>query len=95
MIVKLVYKVGSGDILSEELLKLQKENEGLVVQTYDAGYYKSKKDAIQIKASCGAGLVPFCAIYNDDKELVKAFYSEVGECTFVNISKYIKTWLKY
>lgn len=39
---------------------------------------------------CGTKLVPFCAIYNDKKEVVKAFYSEVSECTFNNINKYLK-----
>lgn len=39
---------------------------------------------------CGTKLAPFCAIYNDKKEILKAFYSEVSECTFNNINKYLK-----
>ena len=42
-----------------------------------------------IKASCGTRLVPFVAVYDNNKELVKAFYSEVGDCTADNIIKYL------
>lgn len=58
------------------------------VETYNESHYKNKKKAIMIKASCGTKLVPFVAIYNN-KELVKAFYSEVGDCTADNIIKYL------
>lgn len=48
-----------------------------------------KNKAIMIKASCGTRLVPFVAVYDNNKELVKAFYSEVGDCTADNIIKYL------
>ena len=50
---------------------------------------KDKKKAIMIKASCGTRLVPFVAVYDNNKELIKAFYSEVGDCTTDNIIKYL------
>jgi hypothetical protein len=31
----------------------------------------------------------FDAVYDNNKELVKAFYSEVGDCTADNIIKYL------
>lgn len=58
---------------------------------YNEEYYKDKKDSYKLKSSCGARLNPFCAIYNDNKNLVKAFYSEVGECTVTNILNYLNT----
>lgn len=59
------------------------------VETYDELHHKDKKKAIMIKASCGTRLVPFVAVYDDNKELVKAFYSEVGDCTADNVIKYL------
>ena len=93
MIIKLAYESGCGDLLKDQLSKSLKTKESdfynFKVIAYDEGHYKSKKDALQLKASCGARLLPFCAIYNDDKEIIKAFYSEVGDCTLNNILDFI------
>ena len=99
MTIKIVYSPGKGDNLEDLLLRslvnLMKEEENghfptIEVVSYNEEHYKERKDAFQLKASCGARLTPFCAIYNDDKELIKAFYSEVGECTIHNIIEYLK-----
>lgn len=99
MIIKIAYSEGKGDGLEElvlrNLVNLMKNDETghfptIEVISYDEGHHKEKKDAIMLKASCGARLNPFCAIYNDDKELIKAFYSEVGECNIGNIIEYLK-----
>lgn len=90
MIIKIAYTKGQGDTIAEQIAKvLDNTDEKFTIYCYDEEYHKQKKDAYQLKASCGARLLPFCAIYNDDKEIVKAFYSEVGECTIPNILEYI------
>lgn len=93
MIVKIAYAQGYGDLIAKELPSLLKNREDeyhtFKIILYDEDHYKSKKDAIQLKASCGARLLPFCALYNDNKEIVKAFYSEVGECNINNILDFI------
>lgn len=60
------------------------------IETYDEDHFKDKKKAIMIKASCGTRLAPFTAVYDANKELIKAFYSEVGECTIENILNFLK-----
>lgn len=51
---------------------------------YKEDDFRFKKKAYKLKSSCGAKALPFAALY-DDKTLVKAFYSEVGECTLENV----------
>lgn len=85
MTINLVYNSKSKLLID----KIKNTYKDITIETFDEDHYKEKKRAIQIKSSCGTRLTPFCAIFNDKKELVKAFYTEVKECTFENISKYI------
>ena len=92
MIIKIAYSKGQGDNIEEQLTKALNKEDSLIkfdIVSYNEDYCKQRKDSFQLKASCGARLLPFCAIYNDDKEIIKAFYSEVGECTIFNILEYI------
>ncbi|MGM9530871.1 hypothetical protein [Intestinibacter sp.] len=88
MIIKLAYCEGKGDTLYKQLFSYT-NNANIDLISYDEDYYKEKKDSFKLKGSCGARLTPFCAIYDDTKNLIKAFYSETGECTFNNIKDFI------
>lgn len=93
MTIKIAYS--EIDNISEPLIKgIDQLNQDDFIRfnvvSYNENHHKQRKDALQLKASCGARLTPFCAVYNDDKEIIKAFYSEVGECTILNILEYIK-----
>lgn len=95
MIIKIAYSKGIGDTIEEQLRtaltnNFEESSVNFTIISYDEGHYKEKKDSYQLKASCGSRLLPFCAIYNDDKDIIKAFYSEVGECTVSNILEYIE-----
>lgn len=100
MIIKIAYSQGKGELLEETIargiLQLIKDTQSddypkVGIESYDEEHHREKKDAYMLKASCGARLLPFCAVYDDDKNLVKAFYSEVGECTSKNILDYVKS----
>lgn len=90
MTVKIVYSEDCLPLKNQVVAYIWEKLPGIEVETYDELHYKDKKKAIMIKASCGTRLVPFVAVYNDDKELIKAFYSEVGDCTVNNIIKYLE-----
>lgn len=85
MIIKLVYS----DTVGQDLLQYLKDSDYELI-ALNEDYYKDKKKAVQVKASCGTKMIPFVAIYNDDKELIKAFYTEVNECTCKNIKNYLE-----
>lgn len=93
MTIKIITGDSSIEFSNKLVAQLWKDFSNLVVETYDEDNYKDKKKAIMIKASCGTRLIPFVAIYNDKKDLLKAFYSEVKECTSDNIIKYLNTIL--
>lgn len=91
--VKYVYKQGEGDGIISSLsnyLKLKSEEEDFDYEflTFDEEHYKEKKEAFKIKGSLGARLTPFCAIYKN-KEIMKAFYSEAGDCNLARIVGYL------
>lgn len=90
MTVKIIYSEDCLPLKNQVVAYIWEKLPGVEVETYDELHYKDKKKAIMIKASCGTRLVPFVAVYDDDKELVKAFYSEVGDCTVNNIVKYLE-----
>lgn len=90
MTIKIIYNEDCQPFQNKITAFLWETYPKIQVETYDESHYKDKKKAITIKASCGARLLPFVAVYDSNKELVKAFYSETGDCTFDNIVKYLK-----
>lgn len=89
MTVKIVYNEDCQPLQNRITAHLWQNFPKIQVETYDESHYKDKKKAIMIKASCGTRLAPFVAIYDDNKELIKAFYSETRDCTFDNIINYL------
>lgn len=89
MVVKIVYNEDSQPLQNMITAYLWENFPKIQVETYDESHYKDKKKAIMIKASCGTKLAPFVVIYNDNKEPIKAFYSETKDCTYNNIIKYL------
>lgn len=90
MLAKIVYSELYSDYAAEvaaAILDSDKENK---VELYDEDFYKDRKKAMLIKISCGTKLSPMVAIYNDDKELIKAFYKEDK----TNDIEVIKKWLQ-
>lgn len=82
--LKLVYNTDSKQLLDS----LNKSLQNIEIESYLDSYYKDKRKAIQIKASCGTKLSPFAALYNDGV-LIKAFYSEDNSCVADNIINFI------
>lgn len=73
MTVKIVYSETCLPLKNKVVAYIWEKFPKIEVETYDELHYKDKKKAIMIKASCGTRLVPFVAVYDNNKELVKAF----------------------
>lgn len=89
MTVKIIYNEECLPFQNKTTAYLWENFPKISVETYDESHYKDRKKAITIKASCGARLTPFVSVYDDNKELIKAFYSETGDCVFDNIINYL------
>lgn len=89
--VKIVTSNEDTDFSNELLARLWKDYPAVKTETYNEDNYKEKKKAIMIKASCGTRLTPFVAIY-DDKELVKALYTDIRECTVHHVVKALECY---
>lgn len=90
MLIKIVIGENSTVFSNKLLAILWRDFPDITIETFNEDSYKDKKKAIMTKVSCGARLTPFVAIYNESKDLVKAFYTEVEECTIDNIINYLK-----
>lgn len=60
----------------------------IFLELFDEGSYKEKKQAYKLKASCGARMTPFVAVYDGD-ELVKAFYTEADDDVLKSLINYL------
>ena len=63
------------------------------LEMYNEDYYKERKKALGLKASCGAREVPFIAFYHDG-ELVKALYNEANECDVTHVNEFLAEYVK-
>ena len=88
MVIKLCYNSKQDSSLYENLLDYCKLH-NIDFEFYDENYSKERKKSFKVKGSCGAKLTPFCAIYCNI--LIKAFYTEINECTFENIKEYLES----
>lgn len=48
---------------------------------YDESYTDEKQKAARIRGAFSAGMSPFAVLKTDEDKYIKAFYSEVNECT--------------
>ena len=58
--------------------------------SYNEDVKKERKKAFGLKGNYGAKESPFSVLYKEDKP-IKAFYTEVRECTLDNIINYLNT----
>ena len=84
MTIKVVYNNKFSNLLN---LKFDFPNINFIF--YNDEYYKEQKKAIILKAGLGAKLTPFCVIYNEDNIPIKCFYTEIKECNYNTIKKYL------
>lgn len=83
----MLLKVTYTDINFIKKLKSELSSEVKLIY-YSEELHKERKKAFSIKNEWGALASPFAIIYNDDKP-IKAFYSEINECTIDNIINYL------
>ena len=73
-------------VTSEDISRLDKFF--TTIEHYNPNVYKDRSKAFKTKGAYGARLDPFAVIL-EDGEPIKAFYSEVNECTIDNIINYV------
>lgn len=81
--VKFVY-----DNLADKNKILNADLSNVFLELIDEGSFKEKKIAFKLKASCGARLTPFIAVYEKD-ELIKAFYTEADDNIIKSLIAYL------
>ena len=84
MILKVVYDDNS-QILIDKLKSILSNYPLIELESYHEGLFKERKKAFGLKGSFSARLSPFAVLYNSENNPIKAFYSEVNECTLDNI----------
>lgn len=64
---------------------IEAEMEDVKFYAYDESYTDDKKRANRLKGGFSARESPFAVLKTDEDKFLKAFYSEVDECTVKNI----------
>lgn len=76
-------------ILLDERIKIFCEDKPYVqYESWNEEYYRELKKSRGVKSHFAARKTPFCGIYRNDN-MIKGFYSEVGECTETQITNYL------
>lgn len=65
----------------------------IIVEGFHENLMKERKKAFGLKGSFSARLSPFAVLYDSENNPVKAFYSEVNECTLDNIINNLNKYL--
>lgn len=86
MILYLTYNNNCQQLLEQ----LQNELNNIEIIAYNEDTKKERKKAFGLKGNYGAKESPFSVLYKEDKP-IKAFYTEVKECTLDNIINYLNT----
>lgn len=63
--------------------------------SYHENKLKERKKALGFKGSYGARKTPFVALSFENRTPLKAFYTEVKDCTIDNIIDYINSWILF
>lgn len=77
----------------EDLINLLKTYPNVNLTSYNESTLKGRRKAFMLKGGYSAKLSPFVVIYDIDKNPLKAFYSEVEECTVENIKFYLDMFI--
>jgi hypothetical protein len=86
MILYLTYNNNCQQLLEQ----LQNKLNNIEIIAYNEDVKKERKKAFGLKGNYGAKESPFSVLYNENKP-IKAFYTEVKECTLDNIINYLNT----
>lgn len=56
------------------------------IYAYDESYTDERQKAARVRGAFSATQAPFAVLKTDEEKYIKAFYSEVDECTLDNIT---------
>lgn len=87
------YNDGSQELvkkLEKELLKFK----GIELKSYHEELFKERKKSFKLKGTYGTRLCPFAVLTIEGKP-VKAFYSELNQCTVENIINSLYEFIPY
>lgn len=93
MKLKVVYNDNCENLISN-LKEFIKDYPLIELEIFHENILKERKKAFGLKSEWGTRLSPF-AILIDNENPIKAFYSDVNECTIDNISKVLKSFIPY
>lgn len=73
--------------------KISQKYPDVTLTGYREDTLKERKKAFGVKGSWAARLTPFAVMYDYENTPLKAFYSEVQECTVDNIEFYLDSFI--
>lgn len=93
MILEIAYDDNSQELV-KELEKELKKFKYLEFKSYHEELFKERNKAFKLKGAYGTRLCPFALLTVDNKP-IKAFYSELNQCTIHNIINSLYEFIPY
>ena len=83
-----LYLAHNKDLAFEEQLRkfIEAEAPSVELISYDESYTDDKKRANRLKGGFSARMSPFAVLKTNEEKFIKAFYSEVNDCTYSNLT---------
>lgn len=83
----------SQNFLNELTKVIKTEYPEVELNSFHEGLLKERKKAFILKGGYSARKTPFAVLFNVDRNPLKAFYTEVSECTVENIKFYLDRFI--
>lgn len=93
MVLEVAYNDNSQELVKQLEKELAVFND-LEFKSYHEELFKERNKAFKLKGAYGTRLCPFALLSIDGKP-VKAFYSEMDQCTFTNIINSLHEFIPY
>ena len=77
------------------LTSIEASTPELKIEKYNENNYHERKKAFKIKGRYSARMAPFMLLTTDNKEYIKAFYSEDKGCTLERLISFINENISY
>lgn len=95
VIIKVAYNDASVDFFKQLQQLIESKYPTASLVGYNEDLLKERKKAFSVKNGYAARKTPFAVILDYEETPIKAFYSEVSECTIDNIQYLLDSFVTY
>lgn len=93
--LKIAYNDDSENLVKRLQEEISNKYPYVTLESFHENIFKERKKAFKLKGSYSARISPFAILIDDNNKVIKAFYSEVMECTYFDIMRSLNSLIIY